>query len=129
MNDGVGARPYPTKKPPLSTADLWISISVLALTALMGAVATVGGLFSLAFLDYCPPESCSASGASSAVLTSLLVAAVLAIVGLIITVIALVRRRRAWPFAVGTLVACAVVLLVGVIGYMAATGMTTAPPR
>ena len=128
MSEGVRGRPYPpNSKPPLSTADLWISISVLTVTGLMGAVAAVGGLFSLAFLDYCPPESCSADGASRAVLTSLLIAALFGVAGLTITIIRLVRRKPGWPFAVATLVVCGVVLLAGFVGYIAATGMANTP--
>jgi hypothetical protein len=53
---------YPPPKPPIAATDLWVSIGALVLTVLFGMVAAVMGLFSLAFLDYCPPESCSAEG-------------------------------------------------------------------
>jgi hypothetical protein len=46
-------------KPPIATGDLVISIGALILTVAFGVVAAAMGLFSLAFLDYCPPESCS----------------------------------------------------------------------
>ena len=128
MSEGVRRQPYPpNNKPPLSTTDLWISISALAVTALVGVVAAVGGLFSLAFLDYCPPESCSADAASRAVLTSLLVAVLLGVAGLTITIIRLVRRKPAWPFAIATLVVCGVALLAGFVGYITATGMANTP--
>jgi hypothetical protein len=60
-------------------------------------------------------------------MTALLVAGLVGIIGLIITVVQLVRRKLAWPFAVATLVACAVVLMGGAVGYAAAVGMGTAP--
>ncbi|MBW8711633.1 MAG: hypothetical protein JF631_11460, partial [Mycobacterium sp.] len=41
-------------KPPISTADLAVSICALIVTVVFGVVAAAIGLFSLAFLDYCP---------------------------------------------------------------------------
>jgi len=113
---------YPPPKPPIATADLWVSIGALVLTAGFGAVAAFMGLFSLAFLDYCPPESCSAEGAASAVFTTLLAAFAIGVVGLVLTVIQLVRRKPAWPFAVGTLVLCGVAVGLGGVGYAMAVG-------
>ena len=41
---------YPRpQKPPIATADLWISIGVLILTLAFGVVAATMGLFSVAF--------------------------------------------------------------------------------
>ena len=54
------ARPV---KPPISGGDLAVSVTALVATMLLGGGAAVFGLFSLVFLDYCPPESCSAEGA------------------------------------------------------------------
>ena len=122
------AQPHTRGKPPLSATDVWISVAALTLTVLVGAVGAVG-LFSLAFLDYCPPESCSADGAASAVLGSVVVAALVGLAGLTVTIIQLVRRKRAWPFAVATLCTCAVVLCAGIVGYIVATGMAEAPGR
>ena len=113
---------YPPPKPPIATADLWVSIGALVLTAAFGAVAAVMGLFSLAFLDYCPPETCSAEGAASAVFTALLAAFAIGVVGLVVTVIQLFRRKPAWPFAVGTLVLCGVAVGLGGVGYAMAVG-------
>jgi uncharacterized BrkB/YihY/UPF0761 family membrane protein len=130
MTYGMLPQPYPQAYPPprpdRSAADLWISIAVLVVTVLMGGVGAVFGLFSLAFLDYCPPESCSVDGAVTAVMTALMIAAVVGMIGMIVTIVQLVRRKPAWPFAVGTLVVCAVVLVGGAIGYGAAVGMGTA---
>ncbi len=46
-------------KPPIATTDLAVSIGALILTVAFGVVAAAVGLFSPAFLDYCPPESCA----------------------------------------------------------------------
>jgi hypothetical protein len=109
-------------KPPMSGGDLAISLTALALTAVVIAGAAFLGLFSLAFLDYCPPESCSAEGAGTAVITAVIVALAIAAIGLTATVIQLFRRRRAWPFAVGALGLCVIAFVVGGLGYITAVG-------
>jgi hypothetical protein len=106
----------------VSGADLAISITALIITVLLGAVAAVFGLFSLAFLDHCPPESCSVDGAVTAVGTALLIAFAVGVVGLVATVIQLFRRKRGWPFAVTTLVLCTVAVFLGGVGYATAVG-------
>ncbi len=113
---------YPPAQPPRSGADLTISIVTLVFTALLGVGAVVFGFFSLAFLDYCPPESCSAEGAATAVMVSLGVTTVIGLAGITVTIIQLVRRKRAWPFAAGTLTLCVIALCAGVVGYIAAVG-------
>jgi hypothetical protein len=106
----------------VSGADLAISITALIITVLLGAVAAVFGLFSLAFLDHCPPESCSVDGAVTAVGTGLLIAFAVGVVGLVATVIQLFRRKRGWLFAVATLVLCTLAVFLGGVGYATAVG-------
>jgi hypothetical protein len=113
--------PAPAKRP-ISAVDLTISIISLVLTLLLGGSAAVMGFFLLAFLDYCPPETCSADGAVTAVGISLIVAVVVGLVGLVVTIVQLVRRSPAWPFAVGTLLLCGVICAFGFAGYFAAVG-------
>lgn len=113
---------YPPPAPQRSTSDVTISIVIMVLTILMGAAAVFFGIFSLAFLDYCPPATCSAEGAATAVMTSLGVAALVGLVGMVVTIIQLARRKRAWPFAAGTFGLCVLVLFFGVLGYSAAVG-------
>jgi hypothetical protein len=114
-----GPRPA---KPPVATHDLLISIAALVLTLALGVIAAAMGLFLLAFLDYCPPESCSAEGAVTAVGTALLIAFAIGVIGLIVTVIQLYRRKAGWPFALGTLALCSVAIFLGGVGYAAAVG-------
>ena len=121
----MGYPSYPAArppKPPVATHDLLISIGALVLTLALGVVAAAMGLFLLAFLDYCPPETCSAEGAVTAVATSLLIAFGIGVAGLIVTVIQLYRRKPGWPFAVGTLALCAVAIVLGGVGYATAVG-------
>lgn len=123
MTDRIPTQPRTSGKPPISATDLWISVAALTLTVVVGAVGAAGGLFSLAFLDYCPPESCSANGAATAVLGSVLIAALVGLAGLTVTIIRLVRRKPGWPFAIATLCTCGVALCAGLVGYLIATGM------
>jgi hypothetical protein len=116
------AYPAQPSKPPIVRTDLWISIGVLAFTVVFGVVAATMGLFSLAFLDYCPRESCSAEGAATAVGTGLLAALAIGVIGLVVTVIQLYRRKPGWPFAVATFLLCALAVVLGGVGYAAAVG-------
>jgi hypothetical protein len=118
------ARPSypPPPKPPVSGSDLAISIVALILTVLLGVVASVFGLFLLAFLDHCPPETCSVEGAVGAVVNALLIAFAVGVVGVSVTVVQLFRRKRGWPFAVGTLALCTLAVFLGGVGYSMAVG-------
>jgi len=92
------------------------------LTVLLGAAAAFFGLFSLAFLDHCPPATCSVDGAVNAVFTSLLIAGGIGVVGVGLTVVALVWRKPGWPFALATFALCALAVFLGGVGYTAAVG-------
>jgi hypothetical protein len=109
-------------KPPASGADITVSVVVLVLTALFGAAASFFGLFFLAFLDSCPPATCSVEGAVTAVMAGLGSALIIGVLGLITTIVQLVRRKRGWPIAVATLVLCAVAVFLGGVGYVVAVG-------
>jgi hypothetical protein len=117
-----GYPPPRPPKPPIATTDLWVSIGVLIVTVIFGGASAVMGLFSLAFLDYCPRETCSAGGAATAVGTALLAAFAIGVLGLVLTVIRLYRRKSGWPFAVATFVLCALAVVLGGVGYAAAVG-------
>lgn len=106
--------------PPRNTTDVTISVIALVLTVLIGGAGSVLSFFSLAFLDYCPPATCSVDGAVTAVLMTIALVAVVALSGLIVTVIRLGRRKTAWPFAVGTLGAVVALFFFGAIAYTAA---------
>jgi drug/metabolite transporter (DMT)-like permease len=121
MGYPAGSRSRPPK-PPMSGPDLAVSISALVLTVMLGIAAAVFGMFSLAFLDHCPPESCSAEDAVTSVATALVIAVAIGIAGLAATIIALYRRMRAWPFAIATLVLCLIAFVLGGVGYAVAVG-------
>ena len=119
---GHPASPLTGAKPPRSAPDLVISIVALIFTLILGVVAAVFGLFSLAFLDHCPPESCSAENAFTAVATALFIAAVIGVIGLVVTIVRLRAHRPGWPFAIATLVLCAISFILGGVGYAVAVG-------
>lgn len=110
----------PTPVPPRNPTDVTISIIVMVLTVLVCGAGAFMGLFSLAFLDYCPPESCSVDGAVTSVMATVAIAALIGLAGVIVTIIRLTTRKRAWPFAVGTLATCIAVFFLGVFAYTAA---------
>lgn len=117
-----GPWPYQPPKPPLSSTDVVISVVALVVTVLVGGAGAVMGLSMLAFIDYCPPESCSIDAAVTAVMAAVVTAAVAVVIGLVVTIVRLVRRKPAWPFAIATLGACVVVLFFGAVGFGAAVG-------
>ena len=115
--------PPPTPaRPPLSSGDLAASISALVLTYVGGGVAAFFAVFALAFTDYCPPATCHIDAGINAMAAGFIAAALVALAGTVVTVIRLVKRLRAWPFAVGTLVLCAVLCIGAIGGYIAAFG-------
>ncbi|MDV3135140.1 hypothetical protein [Mycobacterium sp. 29Ha] len=117
-----GYPPIGPPKPTASGGDIAVSVTALILTVLLGAVASLFGLFSLAFIDSCPPASCSVEGAVTAVMLALGVAAVIGVVGVVVTVVQLFRRKRSWPFAVATLALCTITVFLGSVGYVLAVG-------
>lgn len=92
----------------------------MVLTVVLVCGGAVMGLFSLAFLDHCPPATCSVDGAVTASMTTVVIAGLVAFAGIVATIVRLVVRKRAWPFAIGTLGLCLVVFFLGAMAYTAA---------
>ena len=111
---------WPPPPPARSTADVAISIIVMILTVLACGGGAIMGLFSVAFLDYCPPESCSADRAVTAAIGTVAAAGLIGMAGLILTTVRLTTRKSGWPFAVGTLAAVIAVFFLGAFAYTAA---------
>ena len=115
---GYPMPPIPPR--PRSAADVAVSVIVMVVTVLVVGVGAVLGVFSVAFLDHCPPATCSAEGAVAASMTTVVVAGLVAVTGVITTIVRLAVRKPAWPFAVGTLALCVGAFFLGAIGYIAA---------
>lgn len=115
--------PYPPPPPPpRNPTDVVVSIILMVAVVVVGACASVMGIFSLAFLDHCPPATCSAEGAVTAVMGALAAAALAGVTGIVLTIVALARRKPGWPFAAGTLAVVFGVLFAGMVGYSVAVG-------
>lgn len=99
-----------------------MSILAMNLTVLVCAAGAMMGLFSLAFLDHCPPGSCSAAGAVTAAVGTVAIAGLLGFTGMILTIVRLATRKPGWPFALGTLAGCVAVFVLGALAYTVAVG-------
>ncbi len=108
--------------PARNGTDVVVSILALSATLIVGAAGAVMGVFSLAFLDYCPPQSCSVDGAVTVVLTTIVVAGLTGLAGLVLTVIRIRKRTSAWPYAAGTLALVIAVLFFGALAYTRVVG-------
>ena len=81
-----------------------MSAAALVVAVAVASISAVAGLFWLLFLDYCPPETCSAENAWIAVCVALAVAALVTVIGGMVTIARIARRTIAWPVACGTLI-------------------------
>lgn len=102
--------------------DIALSVFLLVLAGVVGLVGSVLAIFTLAFIDVCPPETCSVDGALAAQFTAGLVVILAFVVGLIATIVALTRRRRGWWIALITVFGVVVIWVLGFVGYFAAVG-------
>ncbi|MEQ3554422.1 hypothetical protein WIS52_28485 [Pseudonocardia nematodicida] len=107
---------------PLLVWDVALSGFALALTGMLIALGVFGGVFLMAFLDYCPPRTCSSLNILVSVGGSLVVAVAAGIAGLAMTVLRIVERRVSWPFAAVTLLIAAAAIAFGAADYTTAIG-------
>jgi uncharacterized BrkB/YihY/UPF0761 family membrane protein len=102
--------------------DIALSVFLLLLAATLGVVGSILAFVSIAFIDNCPPESCSVDGAVSAQFTAALLVILAFVAGLIATIVALATRRRGWWVALLTAVVVLVIWVLGFVGYFTAVG-------
>ena len=114
--------PPPPAKPPIAGGDLAASIILLIFTLIGGGVAAFFAVFMMAFTDYCPPATCHVEAGVTAVMTAFIIAGVIGLAGTVLTIVQLVRRKLAWPVAVGTMILCGGACMVGIAAYIAAVG-------
>jgi uncharacterized BrkB/YihY/UPF0761 family membrane protein len=91
--------------------DVVLTIILLVASFVVLLVSAFFDLFAIAFTDYCP-EPCHAGTGIAAVFTIWICAAIVALVGVVISIVRLTRRRRAWWVALIALV----LVIVGSIG-------------
>ncbi|ORA99715.1 hypothetical protein BST33_13095 [Mycolicibacter minnesotensis] len=113
---------YPPPKPPISRGDLAGSLAALVLTVVGGGLAAILGLFMMAFTDNCPTTTCNIDAGVTAITAGFAAAAAVCAAGTVLTIVRLVRRNLAWPFAVATLALTAAACAAGLGGYLAAVG-------
>jgi len=107
----------PPGTPPVDTSDMVISVIAMVLTVLGGVGAAFMGLMLMAFTDYCPPTTCNVDLGVNLLFAGLLAAGVIALAGIAVTIARLVRRLRAWPYAVAALVLTGAACMLGLAGY------------
>ena len=102
--------------------DVVLTIILVVATFFILIVSAFFDLFAVAFTDTCP-EPCHAGAGIAVVFTVWISSGVLALVGTIVSIIRLVRRRRAWWIALATMLLvmvgsiAAFWLYAGIIGY------------
>ena len=102
---------------PLLVWDIAVSIAVLLIGGGFLVVAAVIDLFSAALVGRCPVATCSAGVAVASLGISWFVMFLLLIMGNVITIVSLVRRRQAWWIALITLVLVVAVWITGFVLY------------
>ena len=106
----------PTRRPILGW-DIAVSIAVLLLGGGFLVVAAVIDLFSAALVGSCPVRTCSAGSAVASLGISWFVMFLVAIIGAVLTIVSLVRRRQSWWIALVTVVLVVAVWIVGFVLY------------
>ena len=102
---------------PLLVWDIAVSIAVLLIGGGFLVVAAVIDLFSAALVGRCPVATCSAGVAVASLGISWFVMFLLLIMGNVLTIVSLVRRRQAWWIALITLVLVVAVWITGFVLY------------
>ena len=108
--------PIPTRRP-LLVWDIAVSIALLLISGGFLVVAGIIDLFSAALVGRCPADTCSAGAAVASLGISWFVMFLLLIMGNVLTIVSLVRRRKAWWIALLTLVLVAAVWIIGFVLY------------
>jgi hypothetical protein len=108
--------PTGTKRPIL-VWDIAVSIALSLLGGGFLVVAAVIDLFSAALVGSCPVRTCSAGAAVASLGISWFVMFLLVIIGSVLTIVSLVRRRQSWWIALVALVLEVAVWIVGFVLY------------
>jgi uncharacterized BrkB/YihY/UPF0761 family membrane protein len=104
--------------------DIALSIILLAIALVGLAISAFGQLFIAAFTDYCPPATCHVDQGIGEVFAVYGVVSVLLVVSIVLTIVFLVTRRRAWWIALIGLVIVIVGAITAFVLYLVAVGGT-----
>ena len=91
--------------------DVVLTIVLLIATFVVLVVSAFFDLFAVAFTDYCP-EPCHAGAGVAVVFTVWICSFVIAAVGSIVSIVRIVRRRRAWWCDLATVI----LVMIGSVG-------------
>jgi hypothetical protein len=112
----------PAEKPPLIVWDIIVSIVMWVLSVGLIGVAAFVALFGLAFIDYCPPESCSAQGAFLSLMVAGVASIFLLLTGLTWGIVRIVERQTSWWVGLGALVLSLACWIIGFVGAAKSVG-------
>lgn len=109
-------------KPPYIIWDIIVSVMIWLMTGAFIGVSAFIAIFSLAFIDYCPPQSCSSEAAFSCLFAAGVASVVVAIGGFVGGLIRILRRAPSWWVSVGAFVLCLICWAGGFISAARAVG-------
>ncbi|GAB3611163.1 MULTISPECIES: hypothetical protein [Humibacter] len=109
-------------KPPYLVWDIIISVVVWLVTGAFISIASFAAIFGLAFLDYCPPQSCSSEAAVACLFAAGAASVVVALAGFVGGLVRMLRRASSWWITLGAFVLCVACWMVGFISAWRAIG-------
>lgn len=105
---------------PLLIWDIVVSLTVLLVSGGFLVVAAVIDLIFAALVGSCPVRTCSAGAAVASLGISWFVMFLLVIIGAVLTIVRVVRRRRAWWIALLAFVLVVAIWITGFVLYSTA---------
>ncbi|MET4702721.1 hypothetical protein [Frigoribacterium sp. UYMn621] len=109
--------PVAVTKRPLLVWDIVVSAAVLLIGVGFLVVSAVIDLFSAALVGNCPARTCSAGAAVASLGISWFVMFLLLVIGAVLTIVTLARRRQAWWIALLAIVLVVAVWITGFVLY------------
>lgn len=110
--------------PPRTRAawDIVLSIVFLVVAMVGALVAAFAQFFIFAFTDYCPPATCHLDEAVGGVFVVWFLIGAVILAAIVLTIVFLVKRRRAWWIGLSAIGAVIIGAIVGFVVYYSAVG-------
>ena len=112
----------PEARPPYLLWDIILSVVVWLVTGIFIGIASFVAIFGLAFLDYCPAQTCSAQAAVACLIAAGAASVVVALAGCVGGVLRMLRPAPSWWITVGAFVLCVACWVVGFVSAGEAVG-------
>jgi hypothetical protein len=104
---------------PRPRGDRAASILILVASVLGWAAGSIFIFFVVGlFGGDCVTADCGAYAGVAAQKIAILIAAAIVVVGIVLTIVRIVLRRKAWPFALAAFLACGVCITIGGIVFL-----------